>query len=263
MSDSLDLYNVDYDFNQYSSEFHEYATKKKAKGKARAAKNQTAGMQLRRIDPMTQSQSEVFHGYNSGLNMMLHGCAGTGKTFISSYLAIRDVMEKVDGKKSVHIVRSVVPTRDIGFLPGSEKEKTKVYEQPYYSIFSELFGRGDAYEVLKSKHMVNFTTTSFIRGLTIDNSIVIVDECQNLSGHELDSVITRLGDNCRIIFCGDYYQSDFSKMSDKQGITHFMEILSHMDCFGSVEFSKNDIVRSKLVKDYIIMKDSLKKTYLF
>jgi phosphate starvation-inducible PhoH-like protein len=254
MSDSLDLYNVDYDFNQYSSEFHEYATKKKAKGKARAAKNQTAGMQLRRIDPMTQSQNEVFHGYNSGLNMMLHGCAGTGKTFISSYLAIRDVMEKVDGKKSVHIVRSVVPTRDIGFLPGSEKEKTKVYEQPYYSIFSELFGRGDAYEVLKSKHMVNFTTTSFIRGLTIDNSIVIVDECQNLNFHELDSVITRLGHNCKVIFCGDFLQSDFDKNKERQGILDFMRIIGSMESFGFVEFDRDDIVRSDLVKQYICMK---------
>lgn len=258
MSDSLALYSAKHpDFNQYSSqfesEFEEYANKKKAKGRTKSSK-QTAGMQLRRIDPMTEAQNEVYHGYNSGLNMMLHGCAGTGKTFISSYLAIRDVMEKVDGKKSVHIIRSVVPTRDIGFLPGSEKEKTKVYEQPYYSIFSELFGRGDAYDVLKHKDMVKFTTTSFIRGLTIDNAVVIVDECQNLNFHELDSVITRLGNNCRVIFCGDFLQSDFDKNKERQGILDFMRIISGMESFGFVEFDREDIVRSDLVKQYICMK---------
>lgn len=253
MSDSLDFYNTQSYDNQYSP-FEEYAAKKKAKGRAKVARHQALGMQLRKIAPMTDAQKQVYDGYESGLNMMLHGCAGTGKTFISSYLAIRDVMEKVDGKKSVHIIRSVVPTRDIGFLPGSEKEKTKVYELPYYSIFSELFGRGDAYDVLKHKDVVKFTTTSFIRGLTIDNAVVIVDECQNLNFHELDSVITRLGSNCRVIFCGDFLQSDFEKNKERQGVLDFMKIISGMDSFGFVEFNREDIVRSDLVKEYICTK---------
>jgi len=199
----------------------------------------------------------VFDSYLSGKNMMLHGVAGTGKTFISSYLAIRDIIDKYDEKETLQIVRSVVPTRDMGFLPGSVKEKARVYEAPYYAIFNELFGRGDAYEVLKSRNQIQFTTTSFVRGLTFNDSIVIVDECQNMTYQELDSIITRIGDNCRVIFCGDFRQSDFRWDDERQGILDFMKIIKTMKSFDFIEFHKEDIVRSDLVKEYIISKLNL------
>jgi len=217
-------------------------------------KKQQNGLRLQDIEPITDTQEKVFDSYLSGQNIMCHGVAGTGKTFISSYLAIRDIIDKYDDKETLQIVRSVVPTRDMGFLPGSQKEKTKVYEAPYYAIFSELFGRGDAYEVLKARGQVQFTTTSFVRGLTFNDSIVIVDECQNMTYHELDSVITRLGDNCRVIFCGDFRQSDFKWKDEREGITDFMKIIQNMKSFDFVEFHKEDIVRSELVKEYIINK---------
>ena len=215
-------------------------------------KKQQNGLRLQDIEPITDTQEKVFDSYLSGQNIMCHGVAGTGKTFISSYLAIRDIIDKYDDKETLQIVRSVVPTRDMGFLPGSQKEKTKVYEAPYYAIFSELFGRGDAYEVLKARGQVQFTTTSFVRGLTFNDSIVIVDECQNMTYHELDSVITRLGDNCRVIFCGDFRQSDFKWADERKGIMDFMKIINSMKSFDFVEFHKEDIVRSELVKEYII-----------
>jgi len=217
-------------------------------------KKQQNGLRLQDIEPITDTQEKVFDSYLSGQNIMCHGVAGTGKTFISSYLAIRDIIDKYDDKETLQIIRSVVPTRDMGFLPGSQKEKTKVYEAPYYAIFSELFGRGDAYEVLKARGQVQFTTTSFVRGLTFNDSIVIVDECQNMTYHELDSVITRLGDNCRVIFCGDFRQSDFKWKDEREGITDFMKIIQNMKSFDFVEFHKEDIVRSELVKEYIINK---------
>jgi len=221
------------------------------------AKRKQNGLHLYDIEPMTDTQQTVFDSYLSGKNMMLHGVAGTGKTFISSYLAIRDIIDKYDEKETLQIVRSVVPTRDMGFLPGSVKEKARVYEAPYYAIFNELFGRGDAYEVLKSRNQIQFTTTSFVRGLTFNDSIVIVDECQNMTYQELDSIITRIGDNCRVIFCGDFRQSDFRWDDERQGILDFMKIIKTMKSFDFIEFHKEDIVRSDLVKEYIISKLNL------
>ena len=152
------------------------------------------------------------------------------------------------------MVRSVVPTRDMGFLPGNAKEKSKIYESPYYSICTDLFGRGDAYDVLKNKNIVEFISTSYVRGITLNDSIVIVDECQNLTFHELDSIITRLGRNSRLILCGDFRQTDLWRETEKRGIVNFMKVLRSMSSFDQIEFEKEDIVRSTLVKEYILSK---------
>ncbi len=215
--------------------------------------------QLKKIEPLTANQRTAFEAYDQGKNLMLHGIAGTGKSFISMYLALNEVTNNLDSPYDrVIIVRSVVPTRDMGFLPGNSKEKAKVYEAPYYAICTELFGRGDAYEILKNKGTVDFISTSFIRGITLNNTIIIVDEIANMTLHELDSVITRVGRNCRIIFSGDFRQSDFTKESDRGGLLSFMRIIERMRSFHFVDFDENDIVRSSMVKDYIIQKDKLK-----
>ena len=215
--------------------------------------------QLKKIEPLTANQRTAFEAYDQGKNLMLHGIAGTGKSFISMYLALNEVTNNLDSPYDrVIIVRSVVPTRDMGFLPGNSKEKAKVYEAPYYAICTELFGRGDAYEILKNKGTVDFISTSFIRGITLNNTIIIVDEIANMTLHELDSVITRVGRNCRIIFSGDFRQSDFTKESDRGGLLSFMRIIERMKSFHFVDFDENDIVRSSMVKDYIIQKDKLK-----
>jgi phosphate starvation-inducible PhoH-like protein/PhoH-like ATPase len=189
---------------------------------------------------------------------MLHGIAGTGKSFISIYLGLQEILSENSRYKKLVIVRSVVPTRDMGFLPGNSKEKAKVYEAPYYAICTELFNRGDAYEYLKNKNVVEFISTSFIRGITLNDCIIIVDEIANLTLHELDSVITRVGKNCRVIFSGDFRQSDFSKEQDKNGLIDFMRIIERMKSFTFIDFDENDIVRSSMVKDYIIQKNRLK-----
>lgn len=216
------------------------------------AKN--SSLKIRNVQPKTKNQDKVFMDFDDGYNLLLHGLAGTGKTFISLYLALADIIEGYGDQRNVTLVRSVVPTRDMGYLPGNQKEKSKVYEAPYANICSELFGRGDAYEVLKGRGMIDFITTSFVRGVTLSDTTVIVDECQNLSFHELDSIITRLGENSRIIFCGDFRQSDLTRDEERKGVLTFMKILSKMKGFESVEFEEEDIVRSKLVKEYIISK---------
>jgi len=213
---------------------------------------------LKNVDPLTQNQKLSFEAYNSGRNLMLHGIAGTGKSFISLYLALNQVLTEESNYKKVIIVRSVVPTRDMGFLPGNTKEKTKVYEAPYYAICSELFGRGDSYEYLKQKNIIEFISTSFIRGVTLNDCIIIVDEIANMTLHELDSVITRVGKNCRIVFSGDFRQSDFTFERDKNGLKDFIKIIQKMKSFTFIDFDENDIVRSAMVKDYIIQKDRLK-----
>ena len=215
---------------------------------------------LKNIEPLTENQSKTFEYYSRDKNLMLHGIAGTGKSFISCYLSMRQLMDEDSRYKKLIIVRSVVPTRDMGFLPGNNKEKTKVYEAPYQAIFTELFGRGDAYEYLKQRGVVEFISTSFIRGITLNDCIVVVDEIANMTLHELDSVITRVGKNCKIMFCGDFRQSDFTKEHEKSGLIDFMKILNRMKTFEHVEFDENDIVRSAMVKEYIIAKSKLKIT---
>jgi len=207
-----------------------------------------ANLVLQEIEPLTKNQLAVFE---SDKNLVLHGCAGTGKTFISSYLAFDDIAKNY--YKRLVIIRSAVSTRDIGFLPGNEKEKSSVYEQPYKDICVELFQRGDAYDILKTKGTIDFMTTSFIRGVTLRDAIILVDECQNMSFHELDSIITRVGQGCRIIFCGDFKQSDLNK----NGLQDFLRILKEMNEFDLIEFEVHDIVRSGFVKKYITAKTSL------
>jgi phosphate starvation-inducible protein PhoH len=212
---------------------------------------------LREIKPLTANQQNTFDAFSAKKNLMLHGIAGTGKSFISLYLSLRELFDGNCGYKKIYIIRSVVPTRDMGFLPGNQKEKAKVYEAPYYAICSELFNRGDAYDVLKTKDYVEFISTSFVRGITLNDCIVIVDEVANMTLHELDSIITRIGRNCRIIFCGDFRQSDFTYDKDKKGLIDFMKILQNMKAFSFVDFNVDDIVRSSLVKEYIVVKDRL------
>lgn len=211
---------------------------------------------LKEIEAKTHNQSRTFDAYYKDKNLLLHGSAGTGKTFISMYLSLFSVLGK-SKYNDVAVVRSVVPTREVGHLPGDLDKKIEIYELPYKQIVTVLLGRGDAYEILKKKRKLQFLSTSFIRGITFENSIIIVDEIQNLSFHELDTIMTRVGDNCKIIFCGDFKQSDLKSMHEKQGLHNFMEILSGMKNFERINFKQEDIVRSDLVKDYIITKENL------
>ena len=213
---------------------------------------------LKKIEPLTENQRLTFEKYHDGKNLLLHGIAGTGKSFLSIYLSLQSILSESSKYKKLVIVRSVVPTRDMGFLPGNNKEKTKVYEAPYYAICSEIFERGDAYEYLKSKGIIDFISTSFIRGITLNDCIIVVDEIANMTLHELDSVITRVGKNCRVIFCGDFRQSDFTREHEKAGLTDFMRILNRMKSFDHIDFKEEDIVRSSMVKEYIIAKERLK-----
>jgi predicted ribonuclease YlaK len=211
-------------------------------------------LKLKQVKAKTKNQELVFKDFTNGKNLLIHGLPGTGKSFISLYLALKEI-EDFKTYHDVTIIRSVVPSRDMGFLPGSIAEKSKVYEMPYRAICNELYGRGDAYDILKNKKLVNFETSSFLRGLTLDNTIIIVDECQNMTYQELSTIITRVGSNSKILFCGDYRQTDLKYDDERSGIFYFMKILNKMDkYFSCIEFTEEDIVRSGLVKDFIIKK---------
>ena len=215
------------------------------------------------IEPLTDNQKKVFDAYKEGKNLVLHGAAGTGKTFISLYLAMQDVLDPSTPYDKVYMVRSLVPTREIGFLPGDHEDKSNLYQIPYKNMVKHMFEMPDdpsfemLYANLKAQDTVSFWSTSFIRGTTIDNSIVRVDESENLNFHELDSIITRLGVNSRIIFAGDAAQTDLTKAHEKTGIMDFKKIIDDMDEFESIEFGIDDIVRSGLVKSYLISKMNL------
>jgi phosphate starvation-inducible protein PhoH len=210
---------------------------------------------LKNIYPLTQNQELFFNLYRKGNKaLLLHGVAGTGKTYIAMYNAFHEILNSNSELKKVVIVRSAVPSRDIGFLPGNEKEKVDVYSYPYQEICSDLFPRFGirAYMKMKEQNLVSFMVTSFVRGLTLDNCVVIVDEVQNFNDMELNSIMTRVGENTKIIFCGDFRQTDLNRKHDVSGLKKFMQITNHMSSFRQVEFTVDDIVRSPLVKEYII-----------
>ena len=212
------------------------------------------------IIPITDNQKILFKSYDEGKHLIAYGAAGTGKTFVTLYNAIKDVLDETTPYEKIYIVRSLVATREIGFLPGDYEDKSDIYQVPYKHMVKYMFQMSsDAdfemlYGNLKSQDSINFWSTSFLRGTTLDNAIVIVDEFQNLNFHELDSIMTRVGQDSKIMFCGDATQSDLVKTNDRNGIVDFMNILRKMPSFDIIEFGIDDIVRSGLVKEYIIAK---------
>jgi predicted ribonuclease YlaK len=214
---------------------------------------------LLNYDAITQNQKIAYDSWDDGDHLVLAGSAGTGKTFIGMYLALSDVLDKSYEQDKLVIVRSVVPTREMGYLPGSIEEKVDAYTAPYRAIATELFNEKMAYDALETQGAVSFMSTSFIRGQTIDDAVILVDEMQNLTYHELDSIITRVGRNTRIIFSGDYYQSDLNKETDKNGVLDFLNIMEVMNNFTTVEFGWADIVRSDFVRDYIMTKEMVER----
>ena len=216
--------------------------------------------QLTDIQPLTDNQKLVFDAYENNKNLFLYGCAGTGKTFIAMYLALKEILSNKTAYEKLYVVRSLVPTREIGFLPGDHEDKAHLYQIPYQNMVKYMFKMPDdpafemLYDNLKVQETISFWSTSFLRGTTLDNAIVLVDECQNLNFHELDSIMTRVGNDSKIIFAGDIAQTDLVKTNEKNGILDFMKILDIMDEFANIEFDVNDIVRSGLIRNYIITK---------
>ena len=215
------------------------------------------------IKPITDNQKDVFTTWKSGKNQFLFGAAGTGKTFVSLYLALQDVLDLKKPYDKVILVRSLIPTREIGFLPGDEEDKSALYQVPYQNMVRFMFEMPNEqsfnmlYDKLKSQGTLFFLSTSFLRGLTFDNAIILVDECQNLNFHELDTIITRVGQDSKILFCGDFDQTDLQKTNEKNGLHNFLRILQEMEEFNCTEFTIGDIVRSGFVRSYLINKIKL------
>ena len=215
------------------------------------------------IKSITDNQKVVFDSWKKGKNQFLFGAAGTGKTFISLYLALKDVLDLKKSYDKVVLVRSLIPTREIGFLPGDEEDKGSLYQVPYQNMVQFMFEMqneqqfNNLYDRLKGQGSLYFLSTSFLRGLTFDNTIIIVDECQNMNFHELDTIITRVGQDSKIVFCGDFDQTDLVKQNERNGLHDFLRILEEMDEFNCTEFTIGDIVRSGFVRSYLINKIKL------
>ena len=215
------------------------------------------------IEPLTDNQKVMWEQWDEGKMIYAYGVAGTGKTFVALYKALKEVLDDYSPYEKIYIVRSLVATREIGFLPGDHEDKSSLYQIPYKNMVKHMFEMPDdpsfemLYANLKAQETISFWSTSFLRGTTLDNAIVIVDECQNLNFHELDSLITRIGQDSKVIFAGDVAQTDLQKTAEKDGILDFQRILQEMDEFSLIEFGIDDIVRSGLVKSYIINKINL------
>jgi predicted ribonuclease YlaK len=218
---------------------------------------------MREVEPLTENQKRLFESYDQNKHIVAYGCAGTGKTFITLYNALQDVLDERSPYEKIYIVRSLVATREIGFLPGDHEDKSSLYQIPYKNMVKYMFELPDEasfemlYGNLKTQGTISFWSTSFIRGTTLDKSIIIVDEMQNLSFHELDSIITRVGEDSKIMFCGDATQSDLIKTNDRNGIIDFLKILRVMPSFELIEFGIEDVCRSGLVKEYLTAKYEL------
>ena len=218
---------------------------------------------LRDIDPLTENQQKLFESYSEGKNIIAYGAAGTGKTFITLYNALCDVLDPSTPYEKIYIVRSLVSTREIGFLPGDHEDKSTLYQIPYKNMVKYMFELPSAadfemlYGNLKAQETISFWSTSFIRGTTFDRAIIIVDEFQNLNFHELDSIMTRVGENTKIMFCGDATQTDLIKQNERNRIVDFMRVLRLMSSIDIIEFGVEDIVRSGLVKEFILAKMEL------
>jgi len=217
------------------------------------------------IEPLTENQKRIFEDWDKGKHLFIYGAAGTGKTFCALYKALYDCLKATPSYDNVYVVRSLVATREIGFLPGDHEDKSSLYQIPYKNMVKYMFEMGNdqefdaLYGSLKQQETIKFWSTSFLRGVTLDNAVIIIDEMQNLNFHELDSIITRVGENTRIVFCGDAMQSDLTKTNEKNGIHDFMRILELMeDDFSLIEMGIDDICRSGLVRNYLIAKDSIK-----
>ncbi len=226
--------------------------KKKEEKHRRQRKILSYTLKLKHISPLTENQEKVFHEYFNRQNILMYGCAGTGKTYVGLYLALNDLVR--GDVKNIVIVRSAVTSRDVGFLPGTLQEKMALYELPYKEMVGDLCQLPNAYEMLKSKDALEFMSTSFMRGLTFDDSVIIIDEVQNLTEHEISSVLTRVGKNSKVIICGDFRQNDLSINFKKQvsGLDKLLEVCRRMKSFSLIEFQLGDIVRSGFVKEYII-----------
>lgn len=216
-------------------------------------------LNLTDIGPITDNQIKTFRAYDKGDNLFLHGCAGTGKTFISMYLALKEISDKRSQRRKLVIIRNAQSSKDIGFLPGDEKRKLEVYEAAYRAICSELYHRDDAYDILKQKGIIEFHSTSFLRGTTIEDAVILVDEVQNQRYVELRTVLTRTGDHSRIILCGDTKQDDLTseRFKESSGLSDMMRVFSRMEAMSTVQFEIDDIVRSGFVRDFIIAENQL------
>ena len=223
---------------------------------------------LLNIEPLTENQKKLFSFYDEGKHIVAHGVPGSGKTFVLLYKALKEVLDEISPYEKIYIIRSLVQTREIGFLPGSHEDKAELFEIPYKNMVKYMFqlpSEADfemLYGNLKSQETISFWSTSFLRGTTFDNSILIIDEFSNMNAHELDSLITRVGENCKIMFAGDAEQTDLVRKNERTGIHDFMRILQLIDCFEIIEFGVEDIVRSGLVRQYILAKRELGLTML-
>lgn len=234
-----------------NTQFLEEALLQNGSAKRNGPKRKTWSVHdLKTIQPLTPSQEDLFHAWFNYDHVCAVGTAGTGKTYLAFYLALSEVLNPKSPQDRIVVVRSVVPTRDVGFLPGDLAEKVAVYETPYKDICSDLVGRASTYDDMKEAGLIHFMPTSFVRGLTWDNSIVIVEECQNMSFHEINSIVTRLGQNSRIIFTGDTNQTDLRPV--ECGMEKLMKTVNNIEDFGIIEFNHNDIVRSNIVRSWII-----------
>ncbi len=213
---------------------------------------------LKSIRPLNQAQGDMYQAWVNDYDLCAYGSAGTGKSFLALYLALSDVLNEKTETEKIIIVRSIVSVRDPGHLPGELCEKVAPHEAPYQAIFHELMGKANTYENMKDAGVVEFVTTSFLRGLTWNNAIIVLDESQNMSDVEINSAMTRVGKNSKVMVLGDMKQNDFlHSKKETSGFAQSMRIMEKMSEFALIKFLPQDIVRSGFCKSWILASEEL------
>lgn len=214
------------------------------------------GFELIDFSPKTDNQARMFDDFHNGSNILAIGSAGSGKTVVSLYLALQKLI--TNGIDKIIILRSAVPTRNQGFLPGTQAEKDDIYKPAYIQLVNFLFHSDTAWDTLTKRGYIQFMSTSYVRSITFENAVIIFDEIQNADFSETISVLTRLGEGCKVFLCGDIRQNDLERKREVSGFLNILKVINRMDNhFSVIEFTRDDIVRSKFVKDLIIALEDL------
>lgn len=203
------------------------------------------GMNGKPIVARTENQQKLVKAYEDNDLVFATGPAGSGKTFVAIALAVRALKNK-EVRKIILSRPAVEAGEKLGFLPGEMKDKLDPYLQPLYDALQDMIPAAKLKEYMEN-NVIQIAPLAFMRGRTLGDAVIILDEAQNTTTHQIKMFLTRLGMNAKMIVTGDMTQIDLPP-STTSGLVQAMQILKGVNGIGKVEFTKKDIVRHKLVQ---------------
>jgi phosphate starvation-inducible PhoH-like protein len=212
----------------------------------------------RPIKARTKNQQLLIEAYEANDMVFAVGPAGTGKTYLSIALAVKALKEKT-AKKIILSRPAVEAGEKLGFLPGDMKDKIDPYLQPLYDALEDMLPQVKLQDMME-KHQIQIAPLAFMRGRTLSDAVVILDEAQNTTPAQIRMFLTRMGWNTKMIITGDMTQIDLPR-SQKSGLIEALHILNGVEGIGVVNLDRGDIVRHKLVTRIVNAYEEYDKAY--